>query len=348
MSRLRAEITRLSAVFQSAGAVRIETDILQPANVLLDLYGEDIRARAYVTLDPLRGEQMLRPDFTVPVVQRHMAESAEPARYTYDGPVFRYQDGDTKRTAESEQVGYEVFDRGPADVIEAEVFALFYKTLAPHGLMASTGDVGLLVAAIDGLTTSDARKAALRRHIWRPSKFKALLRRFSQPVLVKAVGAGGQQIGLRESFDVDQRLVQLADEAAAQPIPQIEIDALNDLLEIKGSLLDALTQLQSLALRLPVIASAVDHMLARLTALRVAGVDVSQIGFEAAYGLTAMEYYDGFVFGFYANQAGWPAVASGGRYDALTRVLGQGRDVPAVGGIIRPEFTVRLLEGDMQ
>ncbi|MDC3265334.1 hypothetical protein OAU61_04555, partial [Planktomarina temperata] len=43
-------------------------DILQPADVLLDLYGEDIRARAYVTSDPLRGEQMLRPDFTVPVV----------------------------------------------------------------------------------------------------------------------------------------------------------------------------------------------------------------------------------------------------------------------------------------
>ena len=346
MSQLREEITRLSAAFQSAGAIRVETDILQPANVLLDLYGEDIRARAYVTLDPLQGEQMLRPDFTVPVVQRHMAENAEPARYTYDGPVFRYQDGDTKRTAQSEQVGYEVFDSGPANVIEAEVFALFHKILAPHGLTASTGDVGLLVAAIDGLTTSDARKAALRRHIWRPSRFQALLLRFSQPVVEKGLGLGGQQIGLRNSFDVDERLVQLIDEAAAKPIPQIEIDALNDLLEIKGSLLGALTELQSLALRLPAIAPAVDHMLARLTALRVAGVDVAQIGFEAAYGLTAMEYYDGFVFGFYANKADWPAVASGGRYDALTRVLGQGRDVPAVGGIIRPELTVQLVGGD--
>ena len=75
---------------------------------------------------------------------------------------------------------------------------------------------------------------------------------------------------------------------------------------------------------------------------------MAQIGFEAAYGLTAMEYYDGFVFGFYANKDGWPAVASGGRYDALTRVLGQGRAVPAVGGIIRPEFTVQLLGKEMQ
>lgn len=41
-----------------------------------------------MTSDPLRVEQMLRPDFTVPVVQMHMAEGAEPARSTYAGEVF--------------------------------------------------------------------------------------------------------------------------------------------------------------------------------------------------------------------------------------------------------------------
>jgi len=83
----------------------------------------------------------------------------------------------------------------------------------------------------------------------------------------------------------------------------------------------------------------------RINACDAAGVDVAHIGFEAAYGLTAMEYYDGFVFGFYAAERGWPAIASGGRYDALTRVLGQGRAVPAVGGIIRPEYSLRAAMG---
>ena len=64
--------------------------------MLLDLYGEDIRARAYVTSDALRGEQMLRPDFTVPVVQMHMEHGAEPARYTYSGEVFRRQEDDPR------------------------------------------------------------------------------------------------------------------------------------------------------------------------------------------------------------------------------------------------------------
>ena len=59
-----------------------------------------------------------------------------------------------------------------------------------------------------------------------------------------------------------------------------------------------------------------------------------------------MEYYDGFVFGFTAeNRPDLPVVASGGRYDALTQVLGQGRSIAAVGGVIRPEVLVAVQEG---
>ena len=62
---IRAEAEDLFAVFAAAGAMPVDTDIMLPAGALLDLYGEDIRARAYVTADPVRGEQMLRPDFTM-------------------------------------------------------------------------------------------------------------------------------------------------------------------------------------------------------------------------------------------------------------------------------------------
>ena len=89
---IRAEAERLYAAFLAAGAVPVDTDVLQPAETLLDLYGEDIRARAYVTHDPVEGEMVLRPDFTVPVVQAHMAHGADPARYAYLGEVFRAQD----------------------------------------------------------------------------------------------------------------------------------------------------------------------------------------------------------------------------------------------------------------
>ena len=75
------------------------------------------------------------------------------------------------------------------------------------------------------------------------------------------------------------------------------------------------------------------------------GIDVDALPFEAAYGRTSMEYYDGFVFGFSAaGHLNIPPVATGGRYDALTVVLGGGKGVPAVGGVIRPDL-VALAEG---
>ena len=35
------------------------------------------------------------------------------------------------------------------------------------------------MAAVDGLNTSERRKSALRRHIWRPTRFRTLLDRFA-------------------------------------------------------------------------------------------------------------------------------------------------------------------------
>ena len=145
----------IESLFQQAGAATIQAAILQPAETLLDLYGEDIRARAYVTSDPLRGEQMLRPDFTVPVVQMHMEQGAEPARYTYNGVVFRRQEDDPTRANEYLQVGYEVFDRSNPAETDAEVFALIQNALGDAPVRATVGDIGILMAAVDGLNTSE-------------------------------------------------------------------------------------------------------------------------------------------------------------------------------------------------
>jgi ATP phosphoribosyltransferase regulatory subunit len=94
---------------------------------------------------------------------------------------------------------------------------------------------------------------------------------------------------------------------------------------------------------MPAIAAAVHGFAARLGAMEDRGIEVAALGFEASFGRTTMEYYDGFVFGFFApSRPDLPPVASGGRYDALTRVLGQGRSIPAVGGVIRPALTLEL------
>ena len=94
---------------------------------------------------------------------------------------------------------------------------------------------------------------------------------------------------------------------------------------------------------LPAIAPAVTRFAARLEAIGAQGIDAAALPFEASYGRTQMEYYDGFVFGFTApGRPDLPPVATGGRYDALTRQLGAGREIPAVGGVIRPGLTLEL------
>ena len=345
----------LLAQMQTAGAQPVAADILQPAETLLDLYGEDIRARAYVTHDPALGEMMLRPDFTVPVVQAHMREGAEPARYCYAGPVFRKQS--SARAREYLQVGYELFARNDPARADAEVFALFARLLAAHDLRPVTGDIGILKAAVAGLDTTERRKAALMRHIWRPARFRALLDRMggqgalagpraelvarlrSVPV-AELVAQAGPVIGLRSKDEIAARVQTLLEDAQTPPLPADQIAALERLLALSGPARDVLAELR--AEGWDALTPALDRLEARLGALDAAGIDTHSLPFEASFGRTTMEYYDGFVFGFVSARADLPPVATGGRYDALTALLGQGRRIPAVGGVIRPETLIAL------
>ncbi|MBC6441784.1 MAG: ATP phosphoribosyltransferase regulatory subunit [Rhodobacteraceae bacterium] len=352
-TRIREEAVRLSAIFRAAGALPVETDSLLPADVLLDLYGEDIRARAFVIQDPACGEQMLRPDFTVPIVQCHMAEGAEPMRYTYCGAVWRKQTGG--RATEYVQVGYEVFDRENPAAADAEVFGLFHDTLAHAGLRVATGDMGLLRDAVRALSTTEDRKTALMRHLWRPTRFVDLLERFggrratadAHAQLLEEVAAkgldsllseAGPKIGLRSEAEIRARISALQAEQKAPALAREELAMIEDILAMSGSSADTLATLRRIATVFQALNAAADRIEARLAAIDAKGIDAGALPFEAAFGRTTLEYYDGFVFGFLAEgRPDLPVIASGGRYDALTARLGQGRSIAAVGGVIRPE-----------
>jgi len=352
-----AEAARLLDALLDHGAQPVDCAILQPAETLLDLYGEDIRARAYITADPLAGELMLRPDFTVPVVQMHMAGGAEPARYAYAGPVFRRQERADGRAREYLQAGYELFGGDDPAAADAEVFALIAGLLDGLPVRPVTGDIGLLMAAVAGLDTTAPRKAALMRHIWRPARFRALLDRFggraapdpARAALLARLAAGdvpaqiaaaGPVIGLREPAEVAARAARLLEDAAEAPIPAAQVTALDRLLALAGPAAEQVAPLHALAADLPGLAPAAERFAARLEAFAARGIDATALAFEASFGRTTLEYYDGFVFGFLAGDAA--PVASGGRYDALTARLGQGRAIPAVGGVIRPAAVARL------
>ena len=56
-----------------AGYEQIAPPVLQPAEPFLDLSGEDIRRRMFLTTDPDGRELCLRPDLTIPVSRDYLA-----------------------------------------------------------------------------------------------------------------------------------------------------------------------------------------------------------------------------------------------------------------------------------
>lgn len=346
-----AEAGRIRAQFLDLGAQLVKADVLQPAETLLDLYGEDIRARAYLTSDPHLGEIVLRPDFTVPIVQQHLASGNATARYAYAGKVFRKQDDDPSRPRETIQVGYEVFDAAHPAQTDAEVFAAVAAALDGLPVTAVTGDIGILRAAIAALRTSDERKAALSRHLWRPRKFKALLDRFGGRTAAPAARTellaqadpfadAPPLAGLRSRAEIAARIDALRADAATAPISSEELGILDAILALNETLPNVLSALRDIIVDMPPLAGAVQIMSDRMDAMAMRGIAVDDLAFEGSYGRTSMEYYDGFVFGFSAKGHDLPPVATGGRYDALAAQLGHA--APAVGAVVRPELVNQL------
>ena len=354
---LSREAKRLAVVFEATGAEVVELDFLQISNVLLDLYGEDIRGRAFITNDPVYGEMMLRPDFTIPIVEQHMANSVSTARYTYCGKVFRRQEEFPYRPREFLQVGYEIFDGANTEKADAEVFLLVNEALNGIPIRIATGDISILMAAVRSLSTTETRKKALLRHIWRPQRFKTLLNQFSglssKPHPIQDANDYNkiidkfEIIGSRNVQEIKERLLKLKLESEIDPIDPEEVKILDDILSLKDTCTVALSYLEKVSKKMRGIEKTVDSFAKRLDFLEHNGINVDLLDFEGSYGRTSMEYYDGFVFGFYSETyKDLAPVATGGRYDALTERMGQGKKIPAVGAVLRPDLTLLLRENN--
>src|SRR5689334_8074187 len=152
-ARPDARAEALASAYERAGYARVAPAILQPAEPFLDLSGEDIRKRMYLTTAPGGAEYCLRPDLTIPVARDYLASSAagKPASFCYLGPVFRHRaDG----PAEFFQLGIESFGRSDAAAADAEMLALGHEATAQYGmakLSIQIGDVALFAALIDAL-----------------------------------------------------------------------------------------------------------------------------------------------------------------------------------------------------
>src|SRR5215467_1708082 len=158
-----ARAEALLASFTRAGYTRVAPAILQPAEPFLDLSGEDIRKRMYLTTDPRGRELCLRPDLTIPVSRDYLASPAagKPRGFCYLGPVFRHRD---EGGGEFLQAGIESFGRPDTAAADAEMLALGLDATAHYGLGAPDirmGDVALFSALVAALDLAPAWKRRL-------------------------------------------------------------------------------------------------------------------------------------------------------------------------------------------
>src|SRR5215470_2042688 len=158
---LRAEA--LVAHFARAGYLRAAPPLVQPAEPFLDLSGEEMRRRLYLTTDQEGRELCLRPDLTIPVACQYLASAAagQPAGFCYLGPVFRQRG---LEPGEFLQAGIESFGRKDQAAADAEMLALALEASAHYGVEAPEvrmGDVALFSALVAALDLAPAWKRRL-------------------------------------------------------------------------------------------------------------------------------------------------------------------------------------------
>ncbi len=350
----------LVAAYERAGYRRVEPAILQPAEPFLDLSGEDIRRRMYLTTDAEGRELCLRPDLTIPVSCDYLASSVagSPQGFCYLGPVFRNR---TAAPPEFLQAGIESFGREDKAAADAEMLALGLEATAHYGVAAPDiriGDVGLFAALVAALDLAPAWKRRLVKDFNRKTSLAQDLDALAlaaaqekpeyQGVLAALAGsdpkaaralvtdllsiAGITAVGGRSVNEIAERFLEQAALGGATGLPQETRALIEKFLAVSGDPDAAAAELRQLASDAGLaLDAALDLFESRTGFLAARDVDVSRIRFSTAFG-RGLDYYTGFVFELNdpADRANGPLVA-GGRYDGLLTRLGAKQTIPAVG-----------------
>jgi ATP phosphoribosyltransferase regulatory subunit len=350
----------LLATYERAGYTRVQPAILQPAEPFLDLAGEDIRRRLYLTTDAAGREFCLRPDLTIPVVRDYLASPnvGRTANFCYLGPVFR-QWGDA--AGEFLQAGIESFGRSDKAAADAEMLALALEAAAHYGLtqpVIRMGDVALFSELVAALNLAPAWKRRLVKHFNHKSSLAHDLERLVlsgtnarpeyQGVLAALAGsdpkaaralvtdllsiAGITAVGGRSVGEIADRFLEQAALGAATSLPQETRALIERFLAIEGDPDQALAELGALAADAKLnLDPALDLFESRTGFLAARGIEVIQIRFATAFG-RGFDYYTGMVFELHdpSGRADSQLVA-GGRYDGLPSLLGAHAPIPAVG-----------------
>ncbi len=341
--------------------------MLHPVEPFLEAAGEDIRRRVFVTEGATGERYCLRPDFTIPVCRHHLAAGGGPARYAYEGLVFRRHDVGAHERLET---GFEAIGGADAAADDAAALALAASGVAALGAADPAiriGDIGLFAALLTALDLPLAWRRRLRRSFGVPALMAANLARLAKPdggpanavdarfaeaaragdakgleaLVAETLAAHGHAPGAgRTAAEIAGRYIdqRALSETHLEPAA---LGALEAYLALDAPLAEAAERLAAFADRAGLDLAAPLALFAARAAAIAERMPTDAIRFAGGFG-RPLDYYTGLVFQITAAGSDAP-VAGGGRYDRLMEMLGAPAPVPAIGFAIRLD---RLGAGD--
>ena len=346
--------------FLAAGFERTEPPILHPAAIFLDMSGEEVRRRLFLTADAAGEELCLRPEYTIPVCRAYLAsdKAGGIAEYSYLGPVFRARAG---QGGEQTQTGLESFGRKDAEAADAEVFALAWRRRrrrAAAVLAARLGDAGLFDGVLEFAEIPEAWRRRLRRGVARGRGLEAIFIRPSQGALAQAgvlaalesadhagakalvedllAIAGIDAVGGRSAGEIADRFLEQASLRSGRADRSREAGGAG---RVPGDFRRSRPGGDRASAPGPFrrprpCARRWTRSSVRNGFIAARGVAIEEIRFSAAF-VRDFDYYTGFVFEAHdPHSPGAKTALAGGRYDGLARRLGASEDIPAVGAAI--------------
>ncbi len=343
------------ALFAERGAQELDIPIIQPADPFLDMAGEDLRRRIFLTESETGESLCLRPEFTIPVCRWHIeAESGRRQRYGYLGRVFRQ-----RRNGGNEFFQAGIEDLGEPDVTLADARvvrdAVDTLTMLLPGAQLSTtlGDQTVFEAVVAALGLPAGWQSRLIHTFGDHDQLDQLLSSLAQPDSngsvsddeISTLARAGDRQALIGRIDTRMRETGYLSNASRTPaeiadrlitktqLAHVHLDA--RALNVLKNFLALETRLSDAPAALTAFAHAADLDLgeaqagfeARVAALEACGCPVATMHYQAAFG-RPLDYYTGLVFEVSANGA---VLAGGGRYDRLLTLLGAAAPIPAVG-----------------
>ncbi len=342
---------KLRRLFAEAGYAFVEPPIVHPARVFVELAGEDLRRRLYLTSAADGTELALRPDYTIPVCLHHLATGAarRMAGYAYLGPVFRHR---RDEPGEFLQAGIESLGRMDRVAADADALKLALDAIALLGVQKTAvriGNSAIFGAVLEALELSPPWRRRLARNFGNRERVAALIARANGGAAAGTVANGHREraaarrraaealeatglatIDGRTADEIADRFVEKSMIAAG--IGDRPAKVLSRFLAVSGTPARALNAMRALAQKESLaIDKALDRFAARVEALDRRSIDLPRLTFAADFG-RRLDYYTGFVFEVHdAARPGSGQIVGGGRYDRMMVLISSGTTVPAVG-----------------